>query len=183
MYHLYEIVLESPQMWLKFQASSWSLEQAKRFFGTRVYGWHAAPLPRKISEWSQHIFDWEVIKDQLPDRWETQEFYIAEGPYLWCNTASDDCECYGANGSVGWSHFSAGGPLEEKDKRATKSQNVRHLNNIQTMENIIAERDERWREQRKSSQQAIYAAADNANEGVGTRKNQRPDDACTFHPS
>ena len=174
MYHLYEIVLESPQMWLKIQASSWSLEQAKRFFETRVYGWHAAPLPRKISEWSQHIFDWEVIKDQLPDRWETQEFFIAEGPYLWCNTASDDCECYGANGSVGWSHFADGGPLEEKDKRATKSQNVRHLNNIQTMENIIAERDERWREQRKSSQQAIYAAADNANEGVGHEKINDP---------
>ena len=174
MYHLYEIVLESPQMWLKIQASSWSLEQAKRFFETRVYGYHATPLPRKISEWSQYIFDWGVIKDQIPDGWETQEFCIAEGPYLWCNSQSDDCDCYGADGSLGWSHFADGGPLEEKNKRATKSPNVRHLNNIQMMENIIAERDEQWREQRESSQQAIYAAAENANKGVGHEKINDP---------
>ena len=101
-------------------------------------------------------------------------FYIAEGPYLWCNTASDDCECYGESGSVGWSHFADGGLLEEKDKRATKSQNVRLLNNIQTMENIIAERDEMWRQQRESSQRVIYAAAKNANKGIGHEKINDP---------
>ena len=50
MYHLYEIVLESPQMWLKIQASCWSEEQAKKFFTVRFYGYDAAPLPRKLSE-------------------------------------------------------------------------------------------------------------------------------------
>ena len=32
MYHLYEIVLESPQMWLKLQASCGSEEDATAFF-------------------------------------------------------------------------------------------------------------------------------------------------------
>ena len=174
MYHLYEIVLESPQMWLKIQASCWSEEQAKKFFTVRFYGYDAAPLPRKLSECSEYIFDWEAIKDQLPNEWDTQEFYIAEGPYPWCKTLSDDCDCYGEKGSLGFSHCSDWGLLEEKDKRAMKSQNIRHLNCIQIMENIIAERDETWREQRASSQQAIYAAAENANKGGGHEKINDP---------
>ena len=38
MYHLYEVVLESPQMWLKIQASCSSEEQATAFFGSRFGG-------------------------------------------------------------------------------------------------------------------------------------------------
>ena len=39
MYHLYEIVLESDQMWIKFQASCSSSEQALAFLEHRVRGW------------------------------------------------------------------------------------------------------------------------------------------------
>ena len=88
MNHLYEIVLESPQMWLKTQASCWSEEQATAFFECRFGGNAPDPLwphlrnvlfsflvPRKLSECSDHIFNWEAIKDRLPTGWDDQEFH------------------------------------------------------------------------------------------------------------
>ena len=101
MNHLYEIVLESPQMWLKIQASCWSEEQAIAFFECRFGGNDPDPLrpdlryvsfsflvPRKLSECANHIFNWEAMKDRLPSGWDDQEFRLAQGPYPWCETPS-----------------------------------------------------------------------------------------------
>ncbi len=68
MYNLYEIVLESPRMWLRLQASCFSEEQATAFFAYRFGGSDPDPLrpdlryvsfsfrlPRKLSECTDHI--------------------------------------------------------------------------------------------------------------------------------
>ena len=166
MYHLYEIVLESPQMWLKLQASCFSEEQATAFFAYRFGGNDPDPLrpdlryvsfsfrvPRKLSECTDHIFNWEDMKDRLPTGWHDQEFRLAQGPYPWCETLSDDCDCHGSDGILGYIYCSDLGLHDEAAKRASKSRNVRHLNNIQSMEERIARRDETRRAERLQREQ------------------------------
>ena len=186
MYHLYEIVLESLQIWLKIQASCESMEQAKVLFEHRFGGNAPDPLrpdlryasfsfrvPCKLSECSHYIFNWDAIKDHLPTRWDDREFRLAEGPYPWCETLSDDCDCHGMKGGLDF-YCSDLGLLEDTDKRAIKSQNVMHLNNIQEMEKRIAHRDESRRAQRASRQEAIYAAAEPVSQGGGPNKITNP---------
>ena len=140
MSHLYEIVLESPLMWLKVQASCSSEEQARAFFEHRFGGNAPDPhrpdlsnvsfsflVPRKMSECSGHIFNWEAIKDRLPSGWDNHEFRLAEGPYPWCETLSDDCECFGAMGRLDATYCSDFGLLTDIDRRAGRSQNIRRL--------------------------------------------------------
>ena len=166
MHHLYEIVLESPQMWLKIQASCQSEEQATAFFKCRFGGNAPDPLrphfryvlfsflvPRKLSECSDDIFNWEAIKDRLPTGWDDQKFRVVGGPYPWCETLSDDCDCHGAKGRLDAAYCSDFGLHDETDKRASKSPNVRHLNNIQTLEEIITRRDESRRQERLQREQ------------------------------
>ena len=149
MNHLYEIVLESPQMWLKIQASCQSEEQATAFFEYRFGGNDPDPLrpdlrfvsfsfrvPRKLSECSEHIFNWEAIKDRLPTGWDDQEFRLAKGPYPWCETLSDECDCYGASGRLDAAYCSDFGLLEEMDKRASRSQNIRRLSMRRALEGL-----------------------------------------------
>ena len=161
MYHLYEILLESPLMWLKLQASCESEEQATAFLEYRFGGNDPDPLrpdlryvsfsfrvPRKLSGCSDHIFNWEAIKDRLPTGWDDYEFRLAEGPYPWCETLSDDCDCRGAKGRLDAAYCSDFGVHDETVKLASKSQNVRHRNYIQSMEERIARSDESQREER-----------------------------------
>ncbi len=165
-YHLYEIVLESPQMWLKLQASCSSEEQATAFLAYRFGGSDPDPLrpelryvsfsfrvPRKLSDCFEHIFNWEAIKDHLPTGWDDHEFRLAEGPYPWCETLSDDCDCHGAKGGLGLVYCSDLGLHVEAAKRVSKSRNVRHLNNIQSMEERIARSDETRRTERLQREQ------------------------------
>ena len=146
MYHLYEIVLESPQMWLKLQASCFSEEQATAFFAYRFGGSDPDPLrpdlryvsfsfrvPRKLSECTDHIFNWEDMKDRLPTGWHDQEFRLAQGPYPWCETLSHDCDCHGSDGILGYIYCSDLGLPDETAKRAIRSPNTRHLKNLQDM--------------------------------------------------
>ena len=166
MYHLYEIVLESGQMWIKLQASCSSEEQATTFFSYRFGGNDPDPLrpdlryvsfsfrvPRKLSECSDHIFNWEAINDRLPTGWDDQEFRLARGPYPWCETLSDNCDCHGAKGRLDATYCSDLGLHDEAAKRASKSRNVRHLNNIQSMEETIARSDETRRAERLQREQ------------------------------
>ncbi len=149
MYHLYEIVFESPQMWLKIQASCESEEQATAFLEYRFGGNDPNPLrpdlrfvsfsfrvSRKLSECSDHIFNWEAIKDRLPTGWDDQEFRLAEGPYPWCETLSDECDCFGARGRLDSAYCSDFGLLEETDKRASRSQNTRRLSMRRALEGL-----------------------------------------------
>lgn len=138
MNHLYEVALESPQMWVKFQASCESLEQAMAFFQSRLGGEDPEPpvpvypyltfkIPTKLSGRTQDIANWDSIKDHLPDGWDDNVFRLSEGPYPWCETLSDDCDCFGSQGRQDVVHCSGFGLLEEMDKRASRSQNIRRL--------------------------------------------------------
>ena len=153
MYHLYEIVLESPQMWLKLQASCFSEEQATAFFAYRFGGSDPDPLrpdlryvsfsfrvPRKLSECTDHIFNWEDMKDRLPTGWGDQEFRLAKGPYPWCETLSDDCGCRGAKGRLDAAYCSDLGLPDETAKRASRSPNTRHFENLQQMRRTLVNR-------------------------------------------
>ena len=166
MNHLYEIVLESPLMWLKIQAPCESEEQATAFLEHRFGGNDPDPLrpdlryvsfsfrvPCKLSECSDYIFNWEAIKDRLPTGWDDQEYELAQGPYPWCETLSDDCDCRGTKGRLDASYCSDFGLHHESAKRAGKSRNVRHLNYIQSMEEGIARGDESRREERLQREQ------------------------------
>ena len=150
MYHLYEIVLESPLMWLKLQASCSSVEQATAFLAYRFGGNDSDPLrpdlrlvsfsflvPRKLSESSDHIFNWEAIKDRLPTGWDDQEFSLAQGPYPWCETLTDDCDCHGRKGRLDAAYCSDLGLPDETAKRASRSPNTRHFENLQRMRRIL----------------------------------------------
>ena len=153
MHHLYEIVLESPQMWLKIQASCQSGEQATAFFESRFGGNDPDPsrpdlryvsfsllVPRKLSECTDHIFNWEAIKDRVPAGWDDHEFRVAEGPYPWCETLADDCDCHGSDGRLDATYCSDLGLRNDTARRASKSPNTRHYENIQQLRRTLVNR-------------------------------------------
>ena len=99
-YHLYEAVFASPLMWFKVQVSCESQNNAKEFLGSRfgrevpsaIGPEYSLSTPFKLSERSASVANWETIKDHLQDGWDDHEFRLAEGPYPWCETLSDDCD-------------------------------------------------------------------------------------------
>ena len=136
-FHLYEIVLESHQMWIKFQASCYSPEQAMGFFQSRLGGEDPDPpvpvrpylsfeIPTKLSEHTPTIENWESVKGILPVDWDDHEFRLAEGPYPWCESRSDDCDCYGRKGRKYTVFCSDFGLLGDTARREAKSPNVIH---------------------------------------------------------
>ena len=153
MYHLYEIVLDSPQMWLKLQASASSEEYATAFFEHRFGGNDPDPLrpdlryisfsfrmPRKLSECVDHISNWESVKGRLPDDWDLLAFRLAEGPYPWCETQAADCDCYGSKGTLDLAYCSDLGLPDETAKRASKSPNTRHAAVLQAARRRLTSR-------------------------------------------
>lgn len=150
MNHVYEVVFESPQMWLKIQASRESKEQATDFLEYHFGGNAPDPLqplyrnvtfsfhvPRKLSECADRIFNWETIKDRLPTGWDDQEFRVVEGPYQWCETLSDDCDCYGSKGRLDVAYCSDFGLHCETTKRASKSPNTVREENLLEMRRAL----------------------------------------------
>ena len=158
MYHLYEVVFESPSMWLKVQAvddpesdhPAFPMLQA-RFGGTTQDQYEPSfSIPFRLSERSQHIHNWEDIKDSRPAGWDDHEFQLAEGPYPWCDTLSDGCDCHGTKGRLDITYCSDFGRLDETDRRTSKSQNEWHHHYIRGLEQGIAQRDQtRRREQNR----------------------------------
>ena len=150
MYHLYEVVFESQSMWLKVQAVgeperdhpvSPMLEP--RFGGTTKDQYEPSfSIPFRLSEHSHHIYNWEDIKDSLPAGWDDHEFRLAEGPYPWCDTLSDGCDCHGTKGRLDVTYCSDFSQLGETVRRTSKSQNAWHLNYIRGLEQGIANRDQ-----------------------------------------
>ena len=149
-HHLYEIALESNQMWIKLQASGWSLEQAKTFFQSRLGGENPdSPVPirprlfsfeisTKLSERVHNIENWESIQDSFPKGWDDHEFRLAQGPYPWCETLSDDCDCRGSKGQDYAVFCSDFGLQGETASRASKSPNVRHQDYVQRLRQRLA---------------------------------------------
>ena len=159
MWHLYEVVISNSRVWLKVQASCSSSEQAAAFFESRfnetdyTVDGHRPVTPFRLSQRSHFVANWVSIVDRLPAGWDDDEFHIVGTPYPWCETLSDDCDCHGAKGGLGDAYCSDFGLHNETDKRARKSQNVRHQNYIQSMEEAIARRDEAQREERLQREQ------------------------------
>ena len=150
MYHLYEVVFESPSMWLKVQAPAeperdlpaFPMLQARFGGSTEVEYEPSFSIPFRLSERSDHIYNWEDIKDSLPAGWDDREFRLAEGPYPWCDTLSDGCDCHASKGRLDITYCSDFGLLEETDRRTSKSQNAWHFNYIRGLEKGIAKRDQ-----------------------------------------
>ena len=95
MWHLYEIVISNPRVWLKMQASCESIEQAAVFFEARFNGsdyvtmdGHRPVTPFKLAERSRDVANWTSIVDRLPEGWGHEEFQIEGSPYPWCETLS-----------------------------------------------------------------------------------------------
>ena len=151
-------------MWLKVQASCSSDDQATAFFRCRfggkaphlaerpdlVYVTFSFLVPKRLSECSEHIFNWGDIKDRVPARWDDQEFRVVDGPYPWCDTLSDNCSCHGLKGRLDATYCSDLGLRDESAKRARKSPNVRHSENMKQLRQILVDRQDTQRATRDS---------------------------------
>ena len=154
-WHLYEVVISNFRVWLKIQSSCLSSEQSAVFFEYRFNGTDYTPVdghrpvtPFRLSQRSHYLANWVSIADRLPAGWDDDEFHIVENPYPWCETLSDDCDCHGAKGRLDAAYCSDFGLHDEADKRASKSDNVRHRQYIQSMEERIAGLDVSRRKER-----------------------------------
>ena len=155
MHHLYEAVFESQSMWLKVQAvgdpesASPALPMLQARFGGATKNQYEPSFstPFRLSERSQHIHNWEDIKDSLPAGWDDHEFQLAEGPYPWCDTLSDGCDCHATKGRLDAAYCSGFGLRNETDRRTNKSHNARHCNYIRGLEKRIADRDQDRRQE------------------------------------
>ena len=149
MWHLHEVVISSSRVWLKVQASCESIEQAGAFFEARFNGTdymtvdgHRPVTPFRLSERANFVANWDSVVDRLPAGWDDDEFQIEGRPYPWCETLSDDCDCHGAKGRLDEAVCSDFGSHDEVDRRARKTENVRHQHYIRGMEGRIASLDE-----------------------------------------
>ena len=155
MYHLYEVVFESRSMWLKVQAVGDPESNRPvfpvletRFGGTTKDQYEPSfSTPFRLSEQSQYIHNWEDIKDSLPAGWDDHEFQLAEGPYPWCDTLSDDCDCHATKGRLDVTYCSDFGRHNDTDRRTSKSHNAWHINYIRGLEQGIAKRDQARRQE------------------------------------
>ena len=150
MYHLYEAVFESQSMWMKVQAPGDIDRDRPAFpmleacFGgtTEIQYEPSFSIPFRLTEQSRHIYNWEEIKDSLPAGWNDHEFRLVEGPYPWCNTLADGCDCHATKGRLDVTYCSDFGQLDETVRRRSKSQNAWHRNYIRGLEQGIANRDQ-----------------------------------------
>ena len=152
-YHLYEIVLESPGMWVKIQAPCESYWQAKAMLEARFGGTsNASPgpgylaqsfsVPVRLSECVDWVMNWNSIEHQLTDGWDDHEFRLVQGPYPWCESLSGGCTCYGMRGRLDATYVSDFGSHDEEDRRRNKSNNARLLHENRKAEESLARQDE-----------------------------------------
>ena len=150
-YHLYEILLESSQMWVKIQAPCESSEQAMIYFthrfGGKVYDldpdWESIEktlppdwdsfypyptfgIPTKLPDCANDIANWDSVYVSFPPGWQGHEFRLARGPYPWCETLVDGCDCHGSEDRLDTAYISDFGLAEDSGRRASKSDNVRY---------------------------------------------------------
>ncbi len=156
MFHLYEVVFESSSMWLKVQVPidplTYKPEVQMREVGFgRMSGDKYEPpfaIPFRLSEHHEWIHNWYDITDRLPDGWGDHEFHVAEGPYPWCETLSDGCDCHATKGRLDVTYCADLGLSDETDRRMAKSQNVWYLNYIRELEQTVAKHDQAGRQER-----------------------------------
>ena len=150
-YHLYEILLESSQLWVKIQSPCVSVEQAKAYFGARFGGEDPNPpvpvrpyrtfdIPVLLSECTDHIANWDSVKDSFPPGWDKHEFRPVGEPYPWCDALVEGCDCHGSEDELSSAYCSAFGLLEDVEKRECKSPNIRYTENLRKWEERAAAR-------------------------------------------
>ena len=100
MWHLHEVVIGNPRVWLKVQSSCRSTKQEAAFFEARFNGTDyitadgLRPVASfRLAERSHNLANWESIVDRLPAGWDDDEFRIEGYSCAWCETLSDDCDC------------------------------------------------------------------------------------------
>ena len=157
-YHLYEILLESPQMWMKIQSPCVSMEQAMAYFGARFGGEDPDPsVPVRpyrtfdirsiISECTDNIANWDSVRDSLPPGWDESEFRLVGQPYAWCETLAEGCDCHGPEDELSAAYCSDFGLAGDVERRASKSPNVRYAENLKQWEERAAAKERSSREQ------------------------------------
>ena len=154
-WHLYESVIGNSRVWLKLQASCSSTVPGA-VFEHRFTGADYTPLdgdrpvtPFRLSERCHHIANWSSTVDQLPPGWNDEEYHILQTAYPWCETLADHCECHGTKGRLDVVFCSDFGYVDDVEKRAHRTRNVRYEEYIREMEARVAEHDERQREARR----------------------------------
>ena len=154
-WHLYEAVIATARFWLKLQASCPSTAPAalfeSRFNGTNFIpaDGHCLVTPFRLSERAQYIANWSSIVESLPTGWDDEKYRIVETAFPWCETLADGCDCHGTKGRLDIVHCSDFGVVDEKEKRSSKTRNVRHEHYIREMEERIANRDKELRDERR----------------------------------
>lgn len=163
-YHLFEILLESSQMWMKIQSPCVSAEQAMAYFGARFGGEDPDPpvpvrpyrtfeIPSMLSAWAESIANWDSVRDSLPLGWNEHGFRLVGEPYPWCETLSDGCDCHGSEDELSAAYCSDFGLAGDVERRASKSPNVRYSENLKQWEERAAARE------RSSGEQPPYRDA------------------------
>ena len=100
--------------------------------------------PFRLSDRCNHIANWSAIANELPAGWDEEEYRILETAYPWCETLAAGCDCHGTSGGLNVVHCSAFGLAGDKEKRASKTRNVRYEHYIRDLEERIAQRDEQF---------------------------------------
>ncbi len=160
MWHLYEVVISNSRVWLKVQVSGESIEQAAVFFEACFNGTdyitvegQRPVIPFRLAERTHYVANWGSVVDRLPAGWEDDEYQIEGQPYPWCESLSDGCDCHGEKGRLDEMFCSDFGLHDEADRRAMKTENVRHQRYIRGMEERIAGLDEVRRKERRPRKQ------------------------------
>lgn len=106
---------------------------------TTPYGYHVV-APFRLSECTNNIDNWQDVVKRLPDGWDDEEYHIEGIPYPWCETLSEDCDCYANVGR--WHSVSCSDFGLKHDKKCSKSENVRYLHYIAEAEKREVERNQ-----------------------------------------
>ena len=104
------------------------------------YPYLSLEIPTRLSERVHNIANWESVKDSFPDGWDDHEFRLAEGPYPWCESLSDDCDCHGEKGRLDIVYCSDFGLREDDAERNTKSPNTWRSEYLQELRRILRTR-------------------------------------------
>ena len=151
-------------MWVKIQAPCESVEQATAYFGIRFGGEDHGPhvpvrpyrtfdIPTMLSECVESIANWDSVRDSLPPGWDGHEFRLVGEPYPWCETLAYGCDCHGSEDELSAAYCSDFGLVEDVERRACKSPNVRYAENLKQWEVTAAARE------RNSGEQPPYRDA------------------------
>ena len=98
-------------------------------------------IPSKLSECAESIANWDSILDSLPSGWDDHEFRLVGEPYPWCETLANGCNCHGSEDELSAAYCSDFGLAGDTEQRASKSPNVRYVENLKGWEERATARE------------------------------------------